>query len=328
MSILADALQPFLVTGLNTIQGRPPAMTLADLIGRQLRIGFDLEFDDASQTIMADFRDASAVLNSTASDVARFASASFQSINQSSREIIERERTSWSLIKAYYAAFYAGHAIIRMTGESCSYFDKAHVTRITSLGLALGRTPNIRLPAGVYHCVINRSATIIRSRSLRGGSGGAHEAFWSTFGKRIGEISEAVLLGSLGEIERRLVFEKLERARASIRAHNAPLFSYLSIVRNDVQYRHAHDVWLPDSLKKGDRELLSRLIAQWQRDPMDIDIGAKRVGHLGEFVAACSFIISVCRVLLVRIAERCTTYARSFAKIGPLALIQGEEMAC
>jgi hypothetical protein len=327
MSILADALQPFSLAGLNTIQGRPPEMTLADLIGKQNRIGFDLDFDDANGTIVTDFREASAVLNATASDSARFASAAFQSINDVPHDIVEREQTSWSLIKTYYAAFYAGHAIIRLTGESCSYFSKSHITRITDLGLASGKVPGYRLTASAYHCVIDAAGAIIRSGSLREGSGGAHEAFWATFGRRLSRISDGVLLGPLGTIEKLAVFNKLEHARTSIQAHNAPLFSYLSVIRNDVQYRHAHKVWLPDSLKKGDREQLSRLVGQWLRDPMDVDLGVRRVGMLGEFAVTCAFIIAVCRTLLMRIAERSQMFSRSFAKVGPLALISERELA-
>jgi len=121
VSLLADALQPFFVSGLNAIQGRVQPMTLADLIGKQARIGFDLDFDDTEQAVLTDFRDSSAILNAIASDSSRFASAAFQSIQIATEGIVNKHRTAWALIQAYYASFYAGHAIIRFVGESCSY---------------------------------------------------------------------------------------------------------------------------------------------------------------------------------------------------------------
>jgi hypothetical protein len=50
MSLVADALQPFLVKGLIN-QKRPSRMTLADLIGRQETIGFDLDFDNINKSM-------------------------------------------------------------------------------------------------------------------------------------------------------------------------------------------------------------------------------------------------------------------------------------
>lgn len=296
-------------------------MTLADLIGGQTRFGFDLAFDGNSRSIVTDFREPNAILQATASDASRFASAAFQSVKQVPETILDREHTGWSLIKAYYAAFYAGHAVIRLTGESCSYFQASHVSRLRELGTVFGEVPSFPLPATAYHCVFNSTATVIRSGTLREGVGGAHGGFWNVFGLRLGKISEEVLLGPLGEIEKQAVFQKLEDARRLIRSYNSPLFSYLSVLRNEIQYRHGQSVWLPESLKKGDREQLGRLIDQWKRDPMEVDLTAKRVGQLGEFVVACAFIISVCRTLLLRLAERSPVSSRSFAKVGPLTLV-------
>ncbi len=308
--------------GLNTVQGRPTAMTLADLVGEQTRHGFDLDFDANSRSIVTDFRESKGVLEATASDASRFASAAFQSIKQLASVVVDREQTAWSLIKAYYAAFYAGHAIIRLTGESCSYFQALHVNRLRDLGLIYGKVPTFPLPASAYHCVFNASATVVRSGTLREGAGGAHGGFWNVFGIKLGKISEEVLLGPLGSIEKQAVFDKLEEARNLMRAHNSPLFSYLSVLRNDIQYRHGQEVWLPHSLKKANREQLSRLLNQWKRDPMDVDLTTKQVGRLGTFAVACAFIVSVCRALLVRLAERSAISSRSFAMIGPLALLK------
>ena len=81
MSLLADALQPYLVPGLAMVQGRPGSMSLPDLIGRQETIGFDLDFDDAEKVIVADFRESTVVLKTIASDSSRFASGLFNALN-------------------------------------------------------------------------------------------------------------------------------------------------------------------------------------------------------------------------------------------------------
>ena len=83
--------------------------------------------------------------------------------------------------------------------------------------------------------LINSTATVIRSANLRDGAGGAHEAFWKVFGLRLKEINGKILMGTMGEVERQVVFDKLETFRENISADNAPSFSSLSIIRNNIQ---------------------------------------------------------------------------------------------
>jgi hypothetical protein len=320
MSIVVDAMQPFLVAGLPTVEGRPKAVSISDLIGKQRTDGFDLDFDNHTEEIVTDFRESAAILNSVAFDSSRFASAAFQTIVNLPVDITYKDRTAWSVIQAYYAAFYAGHSILRLLGESCSYFDRSHINRIAGLANAIGKVPGFTLKSTAYHCLLDATATVIRSASLRDGTGGAHEAFWKVFGLRLKDINGKILVGTMGEIERQIVFDKLETFRENICADNAPFFSSLSVIRNNIQYRHGMDVWLPSSLRKADRQQLGRLLAQWTRDPITIDLDIHTGGILGRFSVTCAFLISVCKHLLARIAERAPS-ARSFARLGPLLLV-------
>ncbi len=309
MSLAADALQSFLVRGLNTLEGRPEGVPLPDLIGKQSKIGFDLDFDNDSQSIVTDFREPSAILNSLSSDISRFASAAFQSITAIEDEIVSKDKTAWSLIRAYYAAFYAGHSVLRLFGESCSYFDQSKI-------------PGFRIVANAYLCKLNESATIIKSRSLRDGSGGAHEAFWRVFSSRLRQIGEEVLNGPLGRLEAQVVYSKIDSIQQTLGSNGAPHYSWLSTIRNSVQYRQSHGVWLPIAIKKQDRERLARSIGQWTRDPLDIDIGLYEHRPLDEFALACAFIVALCRALLMRLAERSERSGRSFSTLGPLAILR------
>ena len=318
MSLAADAMQPFTVRGLTALRGRPSGMTISDLIGRQKIVGYDLDFDVANQTIQADFRGPEAIVDSIASDSIRFASAAFQTVNTVSKDIVDKHGIAWSLVRMYYSAFYGGHALIRLLGESCSFFDRSHIARISALGFALGKIPGFRLEAAAHRCLVNSSATVITCRSLRGGTGGAHESFWSMFGARLKYVSEELLKGPLPPGEAQLVFAKVNDLLRSLSGHRAPLHSWLSIIRNDVQYRHHFGVWLPCEVSKKDREQLGRLAEQWKRDPMDIDVGLTHAGPLGEFVVSCALIIALCRVLLTRISERSTEGGRSFITSGML----------
>jgi hypothetical protein len=325
MSLAADALQPFFVHGLNGLEGRPASVPIPDLIGTQTKIGFYLDFEDESQSIVTDFREPSAILNSLSYDISRFASAAFQSITAIEDEIVSKDKTAWSLIRAYYAAFYAGHSILRLFGESCSYFDRNHVARITDLAKAASKIPGFKINANAYHCALNNSGSIIRSKSLRDGSGGAHEAFWQVFSSRLKQIGEDILNGPLSQFEAQTVYSKIDSIQRTLSSNGAPRYSWLSIIRNSVQYRQSHGVWLPIALKKQDRERLARSIGQWSRDPMHIDIGLYEHRPLDEFALACAFIVALCRALLTRLAERSQRASRSFSTLGPLAILRDME---
>jgi len=141
------------------------------------------------------------------------------------------------------------------------------------------------------------------------------------FGKRINRLGEEILVGRLGLVERQTIFSKIDDFRRNLCTNSAPFFSHLSIIRNEVQYRHSQKVWLPESLKSSERDQLSRLIGQWQRDPMDVDLNHGLDGTMERFMVSCAFLISLCACLLRRLADRSENPARSFIRLGPLALI-------
>jgi hypothetical protein len=319
MSIIAEALQPHTVSGLLSLGGRAGLGNLSDLLIGQSS-SYDLDFDDTEQSISIDFRDSRSVIPALGSDCCRFATAAFQSIAPVSKEIIEKDTLAWSIVKLYYAAFYAGHSIIRILGESCSFLERVHTGRISSIALAIGKTPNFSINRGLYHCTINSTASALKYMKAGGAVGGTHESFWSIFYTRMHDLSEAVLMGQLIPAESQQVFAQL-RSLEQILNMGGAMHGALSIVRNDLQYKHLFGVWFPVQVRKRDRETLSRLGAQWQRDPMNITLQPAGQDVLRTFVAACTFIVGLCRSMMFRIAERSTEGTRCFVYFGPLSFL-------
>lgn len=54
---------------------------------------------------------------------------------------------------------------------------------------------------------------------------------------------------------------------------------------------------------------------------MSIDIDAASCGNLGAFVGACSFIVALCRAMLVHIGNCAPSKRQSFVRLGPLAFL-------
>jgi hypothetical protein len=318
MSLIAEALRPLIVKELTSLTGRVPVNTLADVITSPTA-GYDLLFDDADASITLDFREPSLIVEALAADFCRFAQAAFQTISQVPAEIVARDRVAWSLIKIYYSAFYAGHALLRMFGESCSYFERQHTGRLIELGTALGRERSFKIESGLYRCILNEGATALKCIHARGPAGGVHEAFWGLFGAKVKALSASVLTGGLVPADAQDVFRQID-ALGEILGRRAGS-SWLTAIRNEIQYRHHHSVWFPERVRMADRRSLSRLVADWQRDPMAIDLGIRRQGLLAEFAASCVFIVALCHAMLIWLADHSAAGSRSFVHPGPMTFL-------
>lgn len=317
MSLAVDALQPSAVRAIFSLGGRKVACNLSDVITETGGAGFLLDFDDAATAINIDFRDPVFLGTKMAGDAYRFGVASFVSIQDIHASLEDASSFAWALIRLYYSAFYAGHSILRLLGQSCSYLDAAHVNRLRQLAAAIGKAPSFPLSSGLYHCVLDANQNGLRLVRARGMVGGAHEAFWGVFDSFLSGATEAVLLGHLPPLDARAVFLKLDAYRAILASAGSGA-SWLSMMRNEIQYRHAYGVWCPPSVNKSGREILARLARQSMRDPMAVDIEPPPKAPLGRFVVGCAFTIALCKALFIRVAERSSVGASSFAR-GPLS---------
>lgn len=316
MPLAAAALQPFVVPQLIGVGTGSERMTLSDLITLK-SAGYDLTI--AARKITLDFRDSTAVTSVLASDCGRFSCAAFQSVANIAQDLEGRDAFVWGLIRLYYAAFYAGHALIRTLGEGCSFFYRIHTDRIALIADANGIVPPFRIDAGLYHCVLESGASVATFTRAASTSGGSHEAFWLVFGNKMKVLAEAILRGPLPRADAQAVFAQLDQMLQILgRKGN---YSWLTGVRNDLQYRLQHQVWYPERLRPQFRRDLARVAGQWTRDPMLIDMANPKWGLHGDFAQTCAFIIALCREIFGQIGARSSEGRRSFAYTGPLAFL-------
>lgn len=152
------------------------------------------------------------------------------------------------------------------------------------------------------------------------GNGGTHEGFWKVFNARLKELTDNVLIGStLPDADAQRVWEQLTSVGDSLTGNGANT-SWLSELRNSIQYRQEHGVWFPDKLPNARREILGRIALAWVKPPDEITM-ATTAGRLGQFLSACTFLVALCRELLVRIDLRCSV-GSSFAGFGPLQYLR------
>lgn len=318
MSVLIDALQPQLARGLLVLRGDQPT-TLDDLLGE--KGAFYPSFEASSGVWEFDFQTEGKVSGFLAHECGRFGTASFQSYSDVPSALLNQNLIPWALVRAYYAAFYAGHALLRAFGCSCTYIDGPRTTilkKILSL-YSIGAS----FSAGLYSTEMTSSGTAMRLRNLGQGHGGTHEAFWKMFAARIHALERGILSGPLPRPDAQQAYLALGRLRTVLTKAGAD-GSWLSSVRNAVQYRHAMDVWFPRCrVASGERALLSRIATTWLQDPLLVEIPTGEVGPLPAFIFACALMVSCCRALLVRLGEKGRMgREQSFAYYGPLRYLR------
>jgi hypothetical protein len=321
MSLFADALQPLAMASLFALSGQTAGDSIPDLIVRRKGTGFFLSFDTATSTVSIDFQSPEMVADAFASDLSRMASAAFQSIIMLPEAMISRDEVAWSIVRLYYAAFYAGHAIMRVLGESCSYFDSIHVARLRQMATLIGTPPPFQVQSGLYRVDVVNNTGEIRCLHARGRGGGIHESFWLLFGERLDTVRANILLGKLPTLESQSVFAELSRILGILRQEGNNGTNWLSVVRNRVQYRHAYGVWYPLGLAKNESKRIHQIASKWKMDPMEMIQKTVIRSELEQFTMACTFIVSVCRTVLMRIAQRSTAGNRCFLRYGPMGFL-------
>lgn len=170
-------------------------------------------------------------------DYERFALSSWESFYSSSLESKKFGLVSWPLLKNYYAAFFAAHAIMRATGGGVMRVERDQARTISQI-ITLQANSNYELKSGTYQYSLreNNSGTLSISLSPADGKVGVHDGFWKNFIQYLNEKADiAVQNDSVGSNE----------FVAAINDLTPALNGWFSARRNDINYQHAFGVWFP-----------------------------------------------------------------------------------
>jgi hypothetical protein len=327
VALAAVALQQQMIPYLIGVGRKPPISNLAELITSP-KSAYSIRNDASTKTIDLDFHEPTYIVSALAADSARLSCAAFQTVAHVTTTMDNRDAAAWSLIKLYYAAFYSAHATLRLLGEACTFLYPEQINRLNQLMVAQATSARTILEKGLYHCRLSVDSKVVSCKPVGSRSGGTHEAFWKVFGNKITEVSSNVLSSRLTSVEAQLVFSRLSQLLDVLKRKAGNNYSWLSQMRNDLQYRLQFGVWYPQKLQQQSRSGLVRLAEQWKSDPLSIEITQHNLGPLGDFVAASVFLIGLCRDLLTHIGDRSSEGKNSFVRAGPLAFINDIATKC
>ena len=243
------------------------------------------------------------------------AQSSFESILEVERGTRVPRATAWPAIKTYYSAYFAGHALIRFAGQSCSWLSGDDLDRAKSIASAYGMLPGHGPRRGQWRCKANISGELEFTLASGSGLGGSHEALWNCLSKVLLEwVDKAVNSPLLEQSVKQSLVLRLDEFREII-ALGVPLD-----VRHAVNYRREYGGWFPYGNSHRDVEDLLRNMSVWRKgesrmDPID---GSSDITTMISFARN---LVGFC-LSLTEAAEKYLERGSGAFSCGPLRLVR------
>ena len=179
-------------------------------------------------------------------DFDRFSLASAESYFVFRKKWDEKKSISWPLIQLYYSAFFAAHAIMRSQGMGIVRVDKNQIRNLNlNIKSISGKYEHIS--SGVYqHMYISPDESQLYSEVhyiKQMNAKGSHDFFWKTFCTFLSERAELAV--KLGAIDVNNFVAGVSELTNAISGNDYGTNSWLSLIRNQINYEHRHCTWFP-----------------------------------------------------------------------------------
>lgn len=184
-------------------------------------------------------------------DFQRFSFSSFETFSLAGLEVDKCSSTSWPLLKLYYSAFFAAHALTRATGNGHVNLNSKAVKAVNDYITILGGTDVLK--TGSYKISIQEKASrvfLILEPSSEGN--GVHDSFWRYFCTYLDGLANDAVNDALPSASS---FVRETSALKSCITDNTASGVWFSATRNAINYRHEFDCWLPNDKKSQPRKL-------------------------------------------------------------------------
>jgi hypothetical protein len=253
-------------------------------------------------------------------DCNRFSSSSIESVIKIEDFSVLPKSVGWILVKQYYAAFYSAHFILRTMGFSLSQLDSLVITTIKQIADLYGNLNSVSIESGYYLIDFSDPASSLNCKKINvNNDGGSHVALWKLFGNKLNVLTNDIL-AKFSTAEVQLISNKLTELLDNLTYVGSNNYSWLTRIRNDLNYKHLYGVWHPYSLPANQVELIKRNLNLWKLDPMNIELKNLTGKELIRFSNSCQFIIGLCYYICNDMVSRCSI-GKSFLSSGFKRLI-------
>lgn len=321
--LFADLLRLRWVNGLNKVM----TPTLVGVESWLTSGAFSWLPSPAGEVLLDVSNNTDSLAEAIASEVSRFSCATYESLLDAEPGLHADRALGWALVRYYYATFYAAHALLRISGQSVTMISPQTASKLNIIGgqyfgISPGVTTGLHLVRVDPH---NRSRVSIRK--IGGGGGGSHEEMWKLFLDLVMEL-EGQLILTQGQSQDALhAVQTLTDLRKQLCRRGKNNGSWLSSVRNDLNYRHDHGVWYPYKVTSKVATSLITRMQRWLPGAVDgYEIG--RVSdELGCFVDSCNVMTRLLTAALSDLSMRSTKTRYSFVDRQPFKLLRLRNVA-
>lgn len=224
----------------------------------------------------------------------RFASASFETL-LSNQPVVGYERsTAWQLIRAYYAAFFSVHALLRLHGQACTRITSATTTPINREVLRL-HPGSLQMSGGLYYMRSKSGGSEICLTKFDSSVGGSHEALWALLTDYMRTATQRALLDPTDPDASATFATTIDNFSTVVKRHGGDM--WFTQVRNRVNYSHGYGSWFPHQGSTTDTTRIASHLEGWIKEPSEVLID-KTADEITQFTQACAFLVSLCRVTI------------------------------
>lgn len=230
-----------------------------------------------------------------AADCVRYGINALQSLHAIRSSTCFPKLGAWQIIQAYYAAFFAAHSILRLFGQPFSNLELGHSRQICDRAKIEMGYDNVRLQKGNYLGKYDSNFHTVQFSYKRD----SHKDLWATYVNFLDEISMEVLTVSglrqdIADISNELtaIAELLRKSGA------VPQGNWLSLVRNEVNYKAPADSWFPFSKNPTtSRSFFDSLNTMRNGSFHAVDCVGQKT-ELERFLATCLLVVQLTNKLL------------------------------
>jgi hypothetical protein len=312
MLSIEESYRSFWLKGLYNVRGKPKLGVALWLLQKK--------YIFASVAGPADFTlnvlDPSGLVEAFASEVTRMSTVAFETyIGLAGIERLPKS-SGWILIRSYYGAFFAAHALLRLGGSICFQIEAAQKCALDRVADAQSLLPSPNgFEGGFYYGSIDRETGYFRLVKSSSEKKGSHEIVWDHFNKTLRRQADYLL--AQGQIYTDAAMLLTDIAQDLCRSgKNAG--NWLSYIRNAVNYRHEFGVWFPYGNASVNASDLLRVTDQWPGHPSSV-VFRSVANDVSRHVALCTAIVSLCSTVVDDMHQEAKG-RRSFHSYGAIAL--------
>ncbi|MFP3043421.1 hypothetical protein LQZ19_16530 [Treponema primitia] len=239
-------------------------------------------------------------VNAIINDACRFCCSSLETVVGINKNARINKSTAWILIKLYYSAFYSAHAIIRYFGISFSYLEREYINIVVQ-NYKLFNGSDISIDKGFYEFNLIENINEVKMTKYKD----SHTDLWNIFYTLLTRIQDEIKNRNVNKIN--ILNDDLIKLDEYIRYIKETMnnenchdkHNWLSIVRNNINYKHEYNVWFPFG-KRFSNDRIYEIAKDWNKDHLEIRPD-NSYNKIEQFSLCCISIVSIAMDLSIKI---------------------------